>query len=159
MQAYCECQREYERFALVLKFRNLYNLFVSLWVEDDCLLGCCVVYSGRNWRTFQRCLLPPSVRLDDGGSKHLLNAGQLVPDLYGATSQKTVIFILVALRTLNIIFVCPLFNDAFNCLRLSLSYKEDSLPHITNTIHTGPPPCNGRSQPPPWGSSRGHSGC
>jgi hypothetical protein len=36
--------------------------------EDDYLLGCCAVYSGRRLPTFQRCLLP---RLDDGGSKHL----------------------------------------------------------------------------------------
>jgi hypothetical protein len=28
--------------------------------EDGCLLGCCAVESGRNWPTFQRCLLPPS---------------------------------------------------------------------------------------------------
>jgi hypothetical protein len=26
--------------------------------EDDCLLGCCTVLSGRKWMTFQRCLLP-----------------------------------------------------------------------------------------------------
>jgi hypothetical protein len=28
--------------------------------EDDCLLGCCTVYSGRRLLTFQRCLLHPS---------------------------------------------------------------------------------------------------
>jgi hypothetical protein len=28
--------------------------------EDDCLLLCCKVLSGRNWPTFQKCLLHPS---------------------------------------------------------------------------------------------------
>jgi hypothetical protein len=30
--------------------------------EDDCLLGCCTVLSGRILPMFQRCLLPPSSR-------------------------------------------------------------------------------------------------
>jgi hypothetical protein len=29
------------------------------FLEDDCLLGCCAVYSGRSLATFQWCL-PPS---------------------------------------------------------------------------------------------------
>jgi hypothetical protein len=28
--------------------------------EDDCILGCCAMWSGRSLPTFQRCLLPPS---------------------------------------------------------------------------------------------------
>jgi hypothetical protein len=36
--------------------------------KDDCLLGCCAVYSGRRLPTFQRCLLPPS---SGRSSKHL----------------------------------------------------------------------------------------
>jgi hypothetical protein len=30
--------------------------------EDDCLLGCCAMKSGRSLPTFQRCLLPQSSR-------------------------------------------------------------------------------------------------
>jgi hypothetical protein len=41
-----------------------------------------------------------SHRPDDGGSKHLQNVGKLLPDT-GATTQKTVIFILAAVRTSN----------------------------------------------------------
>jgi hypothetical protein len=38
--------------------------------EDDCLLGCLVVQSGRNWPRF----------ISNGGSKHLWNVGQFLPD-------------------------------------------------------------------------------
>jgi hypothetical protein len=37
---------------------------------------------------------------DDGGSRHLCNVGQY---LHGATSQKTAIFILVPVKTSNLI--------------------------------------------------------
>jgi hypothetical protein len=42
--------------------------------EDDCLLGCYIVCSGRCLPTFQTCLLPPSSyaqRPDNKGSKHV----------------------------------------------------------------------------------------
>jgi hypothetical protein len=50
---------------------------------------------------------------DDGGSKHLLNVGQFQgPDdggsKHSATSQKTVIFILAAVRTLNLSYFMKL---------------------------------------------------
>jgi hypothetical protein len=41
--------------------------------EGDSLLGYCAVKSRRSWPTFQ-------IRLDDGGSKHLWNVGQLLRD-------------------------------------------------------------------------------
>jgi hypothetical protein len=45
--------------------------------EDDCLLRCCAMFSGRNWPVFQRCLLPPSSGCPyDGGSKQSLSASQ-----------------------------------------------------------------------------------
>jgi hypothetical protein len=34
--------------------------FEFIPLEDDCLLGCCTVQSGRSFPTFQRCFLPPS---------------------------------------------------------------------------------------------------
>jgi hypothetical protein len=52
--------------------------------EDDCLLGCCSVWSGRSLPTFQRCLLPPSrpwwcrnaiFSPEDGDSMFLRNVG------------------------------------------------------------------------------------
>jgi hypothetical protein len=54
--------------------------------EDDCLPGCCAIRSGRNKPTYHSCLLPPpSARWpDDGGSKHLWNVSQFIPD-YMAT--------------------------------------------------------------------------
>jgi hypothetical protein len=51
--------------------------------EDDCLLGCCAMLYGRNWLTFQRCLLPPSSgrdHPDDRGSKRLWNVCQFISD-------------------------------------------------------------------------------
>jgi hypothetical protein len=44
--------------------------------EDDCLLGCCAVWSGRSLLTFQRCFClhhqgDDGHRPDDGGSKHV----------------------------------------------------------------------------------------
>jgi hypothetical protein len=45
--------------------------------KDGCLLGCRALYSGSNWLTFQRCLLPN--RPDDGGSKHPRNVSQFLP--------------------------------------------------------------------------------
>jgi hypothetical protein len=57
-----------------------------IWHEDDCLLSCCAMKSGRSLLVFQRCLLPPKPgRLlthhpDDGGSKHLWNVSKLLPD-------------------------------------------------------------------------------
>jgi hypothetical protein len=47
-----------------------------LYSEDDFLLGCCAVYSGSEVLT--ACYT--AHRPDDGGSKHLGNVGQFLPD-------------------------------------------------------------------------------
>jgi hypothetical protein len=60
--------------------------------EDDYLLGCSGVQSRRNWPTIQRCLLPTS-------SERWLKRRSTSTRLHGATSQKTVIFILAAVIT------------------------------------------------------------
>jgi hypothetical protein len=54
----------------VQKYRNTFLEFINeplhqnvseeVNFEDNCLLGCCAMYSVRNLPTFQRCLLPPS---------------------------------------------------------------------------------------------------
>jgi hypothetical protein len=38
------------------------NIIIMVLTEDDCLLGCCTVQSGRSLPTFHRFLLPPSSR-------------------------------------------------------------------------------------------------
>jgi hypothetical protein len=63
----------------------------SLDMYINCLLVCCTVYSGRRLPTFQRCLLHPS-------SGRFWTSTRL----HGATSQKTVIFILAAVRIWNL---------------------------------------------------------
>jgi hypothetical protein len=47
--------------------------------EDDCLLGCCDMQSGRSLPTFQSCVLPLSRSCDVGGVTHLCNVGKLLP--------------------------------------------------------------------------------
>jgi hypothetical protein len=59
----------------------------STVTEVGCLLGCNTVQSGRYFLTFQRNLLPP-----------LLKRRSVSTGLRGATSQKTVIFVLVSVR-------------------------------------------------------------
>jgi hypothetical protein len=68
------------------------------WIhfKDGCIQGCCAVYSGRSVPTFRRCLLPPSSG-QSSSSKHLWNVDKLQPG--GATTQKTAVFILDAVRT------------------------------------------------------------
>jgi predicted secreted protein len=55
---------------------------------------------------------PFSLRADDAGSKHLLNVGKLL-QIHGATTQKTVIFILAAVRTLNLTYISYYFLSTF----------------------------------------------
>jgi hypothetical protein len=72
---------------------NIYSVAVSeryiMWwdfrfsrrrCEDDCLLGCCAVLSGRSLQTFQICLLQALLKR------------RYTTRLHGAISQKTVIF-------------------------------------------------------------------
>jgi hypothetical protein len=51
----------------------------KLQTEDDCLLGCYAMQSGRSLLTFQRCLLISTHHPNDGGSKHLWNVSKLLP--------------------------------------------------------------------------------
>jgi hypothetical protein len=68
--------------------------------KEDCILGYCAVWSGRSLPTFQRCLLPPS----SGRWGLIASTSETSVNFYqthGATSQKTAIFILAAVRTWN----------------------------------------------------------
>jgi hypothetical protein len=68
----------------VCKYLSDWKIMFNL--VEDCLLGCRTVQCGRNWLTFQRCLLPPSSGPDDGGSKHPRNNGHFLQDY---TTQHT----------------------------------------------------------------------
>jgi hypothetical protein len=48
--------------------------------ENECLLGCCTLWSGRSLPTFQRCLLPPSSGRSWWRNKHLWKVGEVLPD-------------------------------------------------------------------------------
>jgi hypothetical protein len=76
--------------------------------EDDCLLGCCAVLSGRSLPTFQRCLLPSSSgwwETDEWLIALMTEAAStfetLVNFYHGATIQKIVTFstVLFTVRT------------------------------------------------------------
>jgi hypothetical protein len=63
------------------------------------LLGCCAVYSVRSLPTFHRCMLPPSLDPFLQFQHHIRSEAAMSLRLHGATSRKTDIFILVAVRT------------------------------------------------------------
>jgi hypothetical protein len=60
------------------------QLWTQEYFDDDCLLGCCAVYSGGSSPTFPKCLLPLTARLihhlDYAGGNYIRNVGKLLPN-------------------------------------------------------------------------------
>jgi hypothetical protein len=86
--------------------------------EDGCLLGYCTVQFDRYWPTFQRNLLPPSTGWWQRQYAPLKRRS-ISTRLHGTTSQKTAIFILIAIRTWNLE---DMFSSCFLLLWNLVSY-------------------------------------
>jgi hypothetical protein len=98
----CYCYSASHHFILNLDVLYILLLFIlkcslskrdrsshSSKYEDDCLLSCCPVYSGKSLLIFQRCLLPP---LSGLSQQEPLKHQSTSTWLHDATIQKTVTF-------------------------------------------------------------------
>jgi hypothetical protein len=80
-------------------YELLYQPLTIVTSDDGCLLGSSGVYTGMSLPTFQKSVLPPS-------------SGRCGGIPHGATTQKTAIFALTAVRTSKFICETPCIKHA-----------------------------------------------